>query len=99
MPTKRDRPSDRPCLDSRGQIRVRDIAFRVNSVSGARNRGRQPSLPEPGLNPGDPLAKCQHSLAGLVTDHTWDPGDKSRFLGLGLTHPIGVDTEGGTKGG
>ena len=38
------------------RVRVsRVMVFKVNSVSGARHRGSQPSWSKPGLNPGDPL--------------------------------------------
>ena len=49
MLTKEGRPSDRPCLDSRGQVRIsrvrvfRVMVFIANSVSGVRHRRRQPS--------------------------------------------------------
>ena len=59
MPTKWVQPSDRWCLDSRGQVTVSRVrVFRVNSVSSARHRGGgggQPCWPKSSLNPGDPL--------------------------------------------
>ena len=70
-------PIDKPCLDSRVQVIVSRVrVFRVNSVSGARHRGRQPNLPESDLNTRDPLVGCRQSEAGLVTDFAWTPGEQ-----------------------
>ena len=86
-----------------GQIRASRIRVsRVNSVSGAKHRGSQPSGPKPGLNPDNLLVGCRQSKAGLVTDHAWAPGAKLRFLGLGflrLTQTQVPDTKGGSLAG